>query len=263
VDFHGLAVLELGPGPDLGTGAFVLVEGAVTYCAVDQFPLAARSDAVLEYIRASLGVEFARDQIRYVLDDFPALGRVSGPFDAIVSNATLEHVNDIERLFRRLAELLRPGGIMCHHIDAKTHMRGFRKRDPLNIYRFSERIYRLLRFPGSPNRWLADDYASAARSAGFDIEVVPGRIAATEYLAATAPYLHPMYGDRSDLKYLTFTLNCRLRSQPRSVAISDSERPYIAQSESGSSKIGDDFDAAVGSSLTTSWSAGADARPAR
>ena len=42
VDIRGKRILELGPGPDLGTGAVLLADGAASYHAVDAFPLADR-----------------------------------------------------------------------------------------------------------------------------------------------------------------------------------------------------------------------------
>jgi SAM-dependent methyltransferase len=196
----GLRILEVGPGPDLGTGAILLSRGAECYLAVDLFPLAAAVPA--EFYRR-WGVDAA--YLGYQQVKFPSLPQVGGQHDVVVSNATLEHVEDVDGLFRRLAELVPAGGRMIHHVDAKAHMRPFDQRDPLGLHRYSERLYRaLLHFPGAPNRLLANDYVLAADRAGFDVDVVPGRVADSTYLRHVR--LAPQFANRQDLNLLSFTL---------------------------------------------------------
>jgi SAM-dependent methyltransferase len=205
IDPTGRRVLEIGPGSDLGTGAVLLGRGAASYTAVDRFDLA--SSAPPEFYRRFGNV--LPGALVFVSDRFPHLPRVTGPFDLVVSNATLEHVDDVPALFVRLRELLVVGGRMVHHVDAKTHMRWFERVDPLNIYRYSDSVYRtLLDFPGAPNRLLAGDYLDAATSAGFRAEIVPGKEAPGSYLAVTRPGLAPRFRPRDDLSALSFTLIC-------------------------------------------------------
>ena len=210
LDVTDKAVLEIGPGPDRGTGAILLARGAASYCAVDAFPLVNDDSRVLDAIERAHG-PVDRNSLGYVIDEFPALLGVDGQFDLIVSNATLEHVADVAALFSRCRELLRPGGQMCHHIDAKTHMRWFCEHDPFNIYRYSDRVYRMMWFEGVPNRLLAGDYVAAAAQAGFEAEVVPNRMAGDRYVRRTRPHLAEAFRVRKDLGILTFTLNCRLK----------------------------------------------------
>ena len=202
--FDGRRVLELGPGPDLGTGAIMLRRGAVAYTAVDLFPLAdTASEDFYARLREKIG-EFDRNALIFKLVSFPDLTELSQGFALVVSNATLEHVDDIPSLFVTLARLLSDDGIMCHHVDAKTHMRGLRDKDPLNILRYSDLIYdRLLSFPGAPNRLRAADYADAARRAGLDVRIVPGR-----KLDRPPPRVAARFRGREDLDLLTFTVVC-------------------------------------------------------
>ena len=149
------------------------------------------------------------ERMVFVRDRFPDLPAIAGPFDLVVSNATLEHIEEIPALFVRLRSLLVPGGRMVHHVDAKTHMRWFERVDPLNIYRYSDSVYRrLLSFPGAPNRLLAEDYVRAAHAAGFQARFVPGQEASAAYVAATRSGLARRFRPRADVTALSFTLLC-------------------------------------------------------
>jgi SAM-dependent methyltransferase len=207
--FGGRKILELGPGPDLGTGAIMLRRGAASYVAADLFPLAeAASENFYLGLREKIG-EFDRDALSFRLVSFPNLPELAQKFDLVVSNATLEHVADIPALFIALSHLLSDGGVMCHHVDAKTHMRWLRNRDPLNILRYSDWIYdRFLSFPGAPNRLRAGDYVDAAHRAGLDVRIVPGR-----ELDSPPPRVTARFRNREDLNLLTFTVVCT-RSSP-------------------------------------------------
>jgi hypothetical protein len=185
ISFAGARVLELGPGSDLGTGELVVARGAASYVACDRFRLV--DDPPLPYM----------------ITTFPGLPGVEGPFDLVVSNATLEHFEQVPETFLRLFELCAPGATMVHHVDAKTHMRWLRDRDPLNILRYRDTVYRLLDFPGAPNRLRASDYVRAAESAGFRARAVPGRLADPAYLEGLRL---PRRYDPEDLRLLTFTL---------------------------------------------------------
>lgn len=202
MDVRGLRVLEVGPGPDLGTGAELLARGAASYLAVDLFPLAAQ---VPDEFYAAFGDIDVR-RLRYLQQPFPDLPDVRGPFDLVVSNAALEHVADPSALFRRLAALLDAGGRMVHHVDAKTHTRGLRQYDPLNIYRYSSQAYRFLGFPGMPNRYLPQDYLRAAEAAGFAARIVPDEVAHGPYLEHCRPRLARQFRRRDDLGMLNFVL---------------------------------------------------------
>lgn len=207
MSFDGRRILELGPGPDLGTGALTLARGARSYLAVDLFPLASdASSAFYRELGSALGVRIDTSSLEYRLTTFPAMPDVDGEFDLIVSNATLEHFDDVPATFRRLGELAAPGCLMCHHVDAKTHMRWLKDRDPLNLLRYSASTYDRMSFPGIPNRLRAQDYVDAAAAAGFSARIAPGKRAPTDYLERVRPALDGSFRARGDLDLLSFTL---------------------------------------------------------
>jgi hypothetical protein len=186
IDPCGKQILEVGPGSDLLTGELLLDSGAATYTAVDAFRLAESTP-----------------RARYVVTAFPGLPDLDGPYDLVVSNATLEHLDDVPSTFARLADLTAPGGIWCHYVDAKTHMRWLKDRDPLNLLRYGDRVYRMMSFPGVPNRLRASDYVDAGRRVEFALTVTPGKVADRAYLDRLST--HRCY-DRSDLSLLSFML---------------------------------------------------------
>ncbi|WP_214103529.1 class I SAM-dependent methyltransferase [Acrocarpospora catenulata] len=205
--WRGMRVLELGPGPDLGTGAVILARGAASYTAVDLFPLA--GDAGARYYEAlgeRLGGPVDLGRLGYHVTAYPGMPGVDGPFDVVVSSAALEHFEDVPGTFARLAELAAPGATMVHHVDGMVHMRGIRPRDPLNLLRYSDWTYRRMSFPGVPNRLRADDYLAAAEAAGWRARIVPGRTAPDSYLDRVRPGLARPYRNRKDLAALTFSV---------------------------------------------------------
>lgn len=207
-DFSGLNVLELGPGPDLGTGAEIVRRGAASYLAVDAFPLARDVDAAFYDRFGGIGT----GSLDYVVCSFDAIEqKVGRTFDLVVSNACLEHVPDVRKLFNALHAVLRPGARMIHLIDAQTHSRPLRAADPLNIYRFSDRVYSLIaRYPGAPNRLLADDYERLAVEHGFtQVEIVRRRSLTARYTRRIASYLPRRFADADSLGAMSFYLLAR------------------------------------------------------
>lgn len=201
-------VLEIGPGSDLATGAVMMQRGASSYCAVDRFDNRVQADpALYSELTRALGTAVDPTVLDFCQTDFPSLTDLRGEWDLIVSNATLEHIEEIPALFRRLARVASPGAGMVHHVDAQTHMRWIRDVDPWNILRYPSAVYdRLLRFPGAPNRLLAGDYVRAAQTAGwFDAAVQGGVRAGDDYLSRTR-LAHPFRSAGPDLRFLTFTL---------------------------------------------------------
>jgi hypothetical protein len=208
IDWTGRRTLELGPGPDLTTGAVILARGAESYRAVDLFDNRSQAHPAL-YRRLAdvLGTPVDPARLGFTRASFPELSEITGEFDLIVSNATLEHVAEVGPVFRSLRRLAAVDARMVHHIDGQTHMRWIKDRDPLNILRYPEVVYRnVLSFPGAPNRLRASDFQRLASLHGWSRnEIVPGRMARDEYLNAFKPAgRFAGYGD--DLRLLTFTL---------------------------------------------------------
>jgi len=208
IDWQGKRVLELGPGSDLSTGAVILSRGSTSYRAIDRFDNRYQADPSLyQRLGEALNSAVLEERLEFTQARFPGLSDVRGRYDVIASNATLEHIEEIPKVFQGLRRLAAPGARMVHHIDGQTHMRWIKDVDPLNILRYSDFTYNhLLTFPGVPNRLRADDYIDAARSAGWSSVKVIGDVAAdTCYLAKVR--LAKRYRRRIErLRLLTFTL---------------------------------------------------------
>ena len=209
VRWAGQRVLEIGPGYDLTSGAVVIHRGAQSYEAVDLFDNQTEPAGLYDYFNSRIGGEVDSSRLRFTRAAFPHLPEVREEYDLIISNACLEHVDQVGPLLRRLRSVSAAGAKMVHHVDGKAHMRGFRDRDPLNILRYGEGIYNaLLTFPGAPNRLRSKDFLTLAEEAGWvDVEVVPFTRATPTYLARTR--VSRRFRDYEDLDVLTFTLVAR------------------------------------------------------
>lgn len=212
LDAAGRDVLEVGPGPDLGTGFALVALGAASYTAVDRFPLAQGANAAFyRALGARLGVDVdaTLSRIRYVVGAIPTAIDPPDAFDAFVSNGTLEHLADMPSAFAWMASVAKPGALHVHVVDAQTHMRWVRPRDPWNILRYPTGLYRVaMSFPGAPNRLLASDYVAAASPADIRLSIVPGTQIDPEDLRRVRPSLAGPFRTRGDddLRLLTFTL---------------------------------------------------------
>jgi SAM-dependent methyltransferase len=212
-------VLELGPGGTLATGAYMLLEGAKSYCAVDAFPLATSIDQ--DFYRNIIGdrpdllraIE-AKDRppFRYVVDrGFRIDEAVGGErFDRIVSCAAFEHFDDPADTIARMTKVARPGAAACLRIDMSTHSGVLRQRDPNNIYRYPDWMYWLLPFPGKPNRYRAKDYVRMLEQNGWkDIEVVSARATDEDYVRRSS-LARPFRDADSQMHILSAVILARL-----------------------------------------------------
>ena len=87
----------------------------------------------------------------------PQYGRVRvkdvyDSIDLVFSQAAFEHFDDVVRTVEQLSIVCKPGATLVAEIDLKTHSRWIRDKDPNNIYRYSNGVYRAFRFRGIPNR---------------------------------------------------------------------------------------------------------------
>jgi hypothetical protein len=182
-------VLELGPGSDLGVGLLLLAKGAAKYNACDVNNLVARAplslyEALFEHLSAVLGADriaFLRAQLTQqrageqsllnyiVTPDFNLVKSVGrGTIDQVFSQAAFEHFDDIDSVVAQLTEVCRPGAVIVAEIDLKTHSRWIRDKDPNNIYRYSDNVYRSFWFRGIPNRVRPHEYRHAFERHGWN-----------------------------------------------------------------------------------------------
>lgn len=220
--FRGCDVLELGPGATLGTGILLAGLGARSYQAVDRFPLASATPAGFyralsetelpsmfdeAAIRAAVeALQYGHPEpVAYATDpEFDILRATANRrFDIVVSNAAFEHFADIDAVIAQITTVARPGAAFIAMVDFQTHSRGLRETDPNSIYRYSDRVYRALAFPGQPNRQRPDDYLGAlARHGWSEPKVRPVDVAKPGYLdwskaGLDAAFLRP--GARMDV----------------------------------------------------------------
>jgi hypothetical protein len=225
--FHDKHVLELGPGPDLGTGLVILALGARSYTAIDRYNLAAgaRPD-FYRSLSQRLRTYPAYDRARQALEGLLA-GRFSSWFSyrhspgfrldrlpqstyqLAVSQAVLEHIDDVYDVFRMLKAILTGGALMVHEVDAGTHTRWIRRLDPLNLLRYPESLYALLKWGGAPNRLRMSEYQSVLKAEGFKrIWTCPLVAVSPEYLKRVIPALAERFKRYApdDLAVLSFRL---------------------------------------------------------
>lgn len=186
-------VLELGPGSDLGVGLYLLALGAASYNACDVNDLMGQVPesfytALIERIAALHGatgtlkteIDAARagaaSRLRLVVrEDFDlvsAFGAAS--MDLVFSQAAFEHFDDVPRTVEQLSQVCKPGAVIVAEIDLKTHSRWIRDRDPNNIYRYSDAVYRSFRFRGIPNRLRPYRYREIFEANGWsNVSITP------------------------------------------------------------------------------------------
>jgi len=237
LELEGRHVLEIGPGPDLGTGLLWIDAGAASYTAVDVHALIGKRQAKLhrnvaahiagedvdrlERLYAALERFEAGDPegpLRYrVLSDFDLTRLVPQRFDLVVSHSAFEHLTNVEATLDQLGEIVSDRAHLVAEIDLQTHTRWIRDADPLNIYRYTRRFYRSFHFSGIPNRVRPDEYLHHLEHSGwYDLRVYPRRVLDAGYIRRIEPRLAPRFrGDLEHLAWLSLVL-CASRHGERS-----------------------------------------------
>ncbi|MEW6557425.1 MAG: methyltransferase domain-containing protein [Elusimicrobiota bacterium] len=206
--FTGKNVLELCPGQDIGTGIIILALGAKSYTAVDKNKLMYRTpstfyNVLLNHLEKLPGYETAQKaaadfqksefngSIRYIWDARFDLQQLSSEkFDILVSQAVLEHIVDIHAIFQILYFKLKPNAVMVHEVDLGTHTGFIRDLDPLNLLRYSDTVWNLVKFDGSPNRLRMTDYQNIFTELGFvKVETKQKMVLDSEYVKKVKPWL--------------------------------------------------------------------------
>jgi SAM-dependent methyltransferase len=223
----GKNILELGPGSDLGIGLLLLARGARRYNACDVNDLAKKVpdefyEAFLARVertetnsdRAQLrkALIAARgggaDAINYVVrDDFDlvkAFGAES--IDLVFSQAAFEHFDDIDATVAQLTAVCKPGAVIVAEIDLMTHSRWIRDKDPNNIYRYHERIYRLFDFRGIPNRVRPYRYRRAFERNGWSNVITIPRMTCGDHPTGASGMSRVFRDDVNEMGNLTLVL---------------------------------------------------------
>lgn len=199
------AVLELGPGADLGAGLILLAKGAKKYNALDKHNLIKSApqqfyDELFNYLERTGDKEKAADTLKSQLkltlqdkndklnylcrDDFDISAFEGEDIDLVFSQAAFEHFDDLGRVFSQLRRVVKSGAILIAEVDLQTHTRWIRDADPLNIYRYLDWTYGLFKFAGSPNRVRPLEYQKILEKNGWrDIQIQPLVVLDSEYMS--------------------------------------------------------------------------------
>lgn len=230
---EGKNILELGPGADLGVGLILLAKGARKYNALDVHFLVKNVpsefyDKLFEEIKKRIPLADINDlklqlrgfregknsRLNYIYDKKFSFSQLkSEKIDVVFSNAAFEHFDNIGKIFEQLSQVVKKDGYILSTIDFQTHTRWIRERDPLNIYRYSDKLYNLLSFKGSPNRLRAYDYIIFLEKFGWEgIKFLPiKKLSQTEW-RITKPYLCSRFINYSDMDVLSGILFARKSS---------------------------------------------------
>ncbi len=222
----GKNVLELGPGGDLGIGLIMLSKGAKTYNSMDINNLVkdvpeefyhtlfdhlnkhGSDEDAMHTLKEQLRLtrQESNDRLNYLVrEDFDITVFGKSSVDLVFSQAAFEHFDDIHKTFSQLSEVVREGGKLVTEIDLNTHTRWIRDVDPLNIYRYSEGIYKFFKFSGSPNRLRPYEYVSVLEKYGWiNVKVQPLVKVSEPYLDGIKGHLPKRFdNDSAQMGYLS------------------------------------------------------------
>ncbi len=250
-DLSGLSVLELGPGPNFG--CMLICKACGAEVAVFDKYLAQWDEkyhpklyrALLDACEASFPyadwtalrrlVELGRHDetlIRSASGDLaePPSAYGDGSFDAIVSNAVLEHIGDTKKMAGELARLTRDGGVGIHQVDFRDHER---QQEPLTFLavqedEFAQRFIKSRNSQG--NRVRAHELADDFRRAAFNVEAVEANLFATaEHIAAMRPRLIERFAAMTDEQLMVVSARLFVRKPAAEVDEPDAIGRVFAQ----------------------------------
>jgi len=181
-------IVELGPGDTMATAFFFLAYGAKRVVCFDRFKLlqnTAKNTLIAQQVLSILP-EQQRQHLQTILS-FDELKQVrwnpirlqyqhnrnenitleNGSVDIIVSNAVLEHVQNLDVLFSHMYRILKPEGIMVHAADLKSH--DLHHTTELDFLTVPDWLWWLMTFyRGAPNRKRWSHYKNLLDVHGFE-----------------------------------------------------------------------------------------------
>lgn len=197
VDVKDSSILEIGAGKPLGTGIFWNFAGAKKYTSIDKFVQINLTDLWMQRFETMLNMNLFcpedfrmdslvrknggqyilnEDKLRLIQGSFEEYPLEEKAFDFIYSNAVLEHVTNIEKIFKKMYDVLSDDGIMIHGIDLREHHTNLRtvpdKNTSVDFLKYSTEEWNKMYPPGSEhyiNRLQASDFQKYFEDAGFSI----------------------------------------------------------------------------------------------
>lgn len=186
-------VLELGPGSDLGIGLYLLSRGAEKYYAVDVYDMASANSPDFYNVffshlenknietgwlkeELTLTQKGERNKLNFICNkNFDIVEALGGEkIDLVFSNAAFEHFNDVAKTIEDVTKTTSANAILVLSVDLITHSRWIRAKDPNNIYRYPQWLYKLLTTKSSPNRVRPYEFEEILKKNGWkNIVIVP------------------------------------------------------------------------------------------
>lgn len=158
---HNLKVLEIGVGKTNSTGYMI---SKIFKCEVDVYDPYVEFDSIedgrmLNYFNIS---KSTIDNVNRVVE------LNTNEYDLILSHSVLEHVEDLDTLFKSNSLVLKENGISIHIVDYRDHFFKY----PYFFLMFTDNTWNKWLNPGDLYRWRLDDHIESARKANFDIKVL-------------------------------------------------------------------------------------------
>jgi len=120
-----------------------------------------RADALRDELRGGGG-----ERVHYIAPWTPAHAVAQPPADVVISQATMEHVGDIEGAYGVMFEILKPGGMSSHTIDHRCHHQATAWN---GHWAYPDWAWRLGGRSDLLNRHNASDHVEAAGRVGFEV----------------------------------------------------------------------------------------------
>lgn len=226
----GKSILELGPGADLGVGLILLAKGAKKYNAIDRHSLIQSAPkefyvGLFEHLKETGHTKQEVNALKSELDltlqgnngrlnhvcrkDFDISIFEGEDIDLVFSQAAFEHFDDLDKVFSQLRKVVKSGGTLVAEVDLQTHTRWIRDADPLNIYRYRDYPYDLLKFPGSPNRVRPYEYQEILERSGWkDVHIDALLVLDGDYMSKVQNSLSERFRDSLNQMHILSMMIC-------------------------------------------------------
>jgi SAM-dependent methyltransferase len=182
-------IVELGPGDTMATAFFFLAYGAKRVVCFDRFKLLQNTtkntliaqqvlsilpEQQRQHLQTILSFDDLKQvrwdpiRLQYLHNRYENITLENNSVDIILSNAVLEHVQNLDVLFSHMYRILKPGGIMVHAADLKSHE--LHHATQLDFLTIPSSLWKYMTFyRGAPNRARKTDYEKLINHYGFEL----------------------------------------------------------------------------------------------